>query len=113
MNGYLKPDRHLPVIFFYIHVTRLRLKTDSLAYALCGAAAVVSLVQSGTALPPALLRVAARADMPQQARGAVQDIAYRSMRMWGRANALVKLLVAKPPFGARSKLARQRIGALV
>jgi 16S rRNA (cytosine967-C5)-methyltransferase len=73
------------------------LKTDSLAYALHGAAQAAASVQGGTALPQALTRIAGRNEAAAQARGAVQDIAYRSMRQWGRANVLLDRLVAKPP----------------
>lgn len=78
-------------------VQKSSLKTDSLAYALQGAAAALALVQSGTALPPALAQVWSRTDLPPQVRGAIQDLAYRSMRQWGRANALLDSLAAKPP----------------
>lgn len=73
------------------------LKTDSLAYALLGAAHAVALVRNGTALPQALARIFAKFNPPAQARGAIQDIAYRTMRRWGQANALLALLAKKPP----------------
>ncbi|OGB27599.1 MAG: 16S rRNA (cytosine(967)-C(5))-methyltransferase [Burkholderiales bacterium RIFCSPLOWO2_02_FULL_57_36] len=73
------------------------LKTDSLAYALLGAAYAVALVRKGTALPQALAQTFARFDPPAPARGAIQDIAYRTMRRWGQANALLTLLTQKPP----------------
>lgn len=78
-------------------MAKLRLKPDSLALSLYGAAQAVALVQSGTALPPALARVAQSLDLSDAARGAQQDIAYRSMRQWGRASALLKLLAARTP----------------
>lgn len=78
-------------------MAKLRLKPDSLALSLYGAAQAVALVQSGTALPPALARVAQALDLSDGARGAQQDIAYRSMRQWGRASALLQLLAARTP----------------
>jgi 16S rRNA (cytosine967-C5)-methyltransferase len=70
---------------------------DSLALALHGAANAVALVRKGTALPQALAQVFAKTDPPAQARGAIQDIAYRTMRRWGQTNALLALLTQKPP----------------
>ena len=80
-----------------VHVTKHPLKTDSLAFSLAGAAQVVTFVRSGTALPQALERVLARTDAPSQARGAIQDIAYRTMRCWGTAEVLIGLLVNRAP----------------
>lgn len=74
-----------------------RLKPDSLALSLYGAAQAVSLVQSGTALPPALAKTAQALELSDAARGAQQDIAYRSMRQWGRATALLARLAVRPP----------------
>jgi 16S rRNA (cytosine967-C5)-methyltransferase len=73
------------------------LKTDSLAFSLLGAAHAVALVRSGTALPQALSHVFAKTDVPAQARGAMQDIAYRTLRQWGRTDALLALLAKKTP----------------
>lgn len=73
------------------------LKSDSLAYGLLGAAHAVALVKKGTALPQALAQVFARIDPPAPARGAIQDIAYRTMRRWGQANALLAILAKKNP----------------
>jgi 16S rRNA (cytosine967-C5)-methyltransferase len=73
------------------------LKTDSLAFSLLGAAHAVALVRSGTALPQALSHVFAKIDTPPQARGATQDIAYRTMRQRGRVDALLALLTTKAP----------------
>lgn len=73
------------------------LKTDSLAFSLRGAALAVAQVRSGTALPQALAYVFAQGATPPQARGAMQDIAYRSMRHLGRAEALLALLASKAP----------------
>ena len=73
------------------------LKTDSLAFSLRGAALAVAQVRSGTALPQALAYVFAQNPSPPQARGATQDIAYRTMRQLGRAEALLALLASKAP----------------
>lgn len=69
---------------------------DSLAFALIGAAQAVALVQSGNALPHALSRIFTEyADQPS-ARGAIQDLAYRTMRKLGRAETLLAVLTEKP-----------------
>ncbi|TFW16220.1 16S rRNA (cytosine(967)-C(5))-methyltransferase RsmB, partial [Massilia arenosa] len=47
--------------------------------------------------PQALARVAAIMDATPQARGAIQDIAYRTMRHLGRAETLLSLLAPKQP----------------
>jgi 16S rRNA (cytosine967-C5)-methyltransferase len=73
------------------------LKTDSLAFALLNAARAVAQVREGTALPQALAKVFSQANAPAQARGATQDIAYRTMRRLGRAEALLSRLTSKPP----------------
>jgi 16S rRNA (cytosine967-C5)-methyltransferase len=73
------------------------LKTDSLAFSLLRAARAVALVRSGTALPQALAQVLAKDEAAAQARGAIQDIAYRTMRQWGRAEAIIGLLLKKTP----------------
>jgi 16S rRNA (cytosine967-C5)-methyltransferase len=78
-------------------LVKLRLKPDSLALSLYGAAQAVALVQSGTALPPALSKTAQTLGLSDAARGAQQDIAYRSMRQWGRASALLARLATRPP----------------
>jgi 16S rRNA (cytosine967-C5)-methyltransferase len=73
------------------------LKPDSLAFCLLGAANAVAQVRSGTALPQALAIVFAQSGAPQQARGAIQDIAYRTMRQLGRSEALIGLMTSKAP----------------
>ncbi|HVK95231.1 MAG TPA: 16S rRNA (cytosine(967)-C(5))-methyltransferase RsmB [Noviherbaspirillum sp.] len=80
-----------------ISVSKSQLKTDSLAYALLGAAYAVAKVKAGTALPQALAGVFASSDAPAQARGAIQDIAYRTMRRLGQAEALLAQMVNKKP----------------
>lgn len=73
------------------------LKTDSLAFGLLNAARAVAKVGTGTALPQALAAVAAQSNAPAQARGAMQDIAYRAMRQQGRAEVLLGLMTNKRP----------------
>jgi 16S rRNA (cytosine967-C5)-methyltransferase len=77
----------------------MTLKPDSLAFALHGAALAVQQVRAGQALPQALTRVFERAgaDLTPQARGAIQDLSYRSMRALGRVDALLARLAAKAP----------------
>jgi 16S rRNA (cytosine967-C5)-methyltransferase len=76
---------------------KTNLKTDSLAFGLLGAARAVVQVREGTALPQALGNVFTQTNAPPQARGAMQDIAYRTMRRLGRAEALLSKLTSKPP----------------
>lgn len=73
------------------------LKSDSLSYTLRSAAHAVALVRAGTALPQALTRVYSYAETSVQARGAIQDIAYRTMRGLGRAEILLGLLTTRAP----------------
>ncbi|HZW13704.1 MAG TPA: 16S rRNA (cytosine(967)-C(5))-methyltransferase RsmB [Noviherbaspirillum sp.] len=76
---------------------KLHLKTDSLAFSLLGAARAVARVKDGTALPQALSAMFAQINAPAQARGAMQDIAYRAMRQLGRTEVLLGMLANKPP----------------
>ncbi len=78
-------------------MTATALKNDSLAYSLLGAARAVALVRTGTALPQALARTSSALQASPQTRGAMQDIAYRTMRLRGRADALVQAMTSKPP----------------
>jgi 16S rRNA (cytosine967-C5)-methyltransferase len=73
------------------------LPSDSLAYSLLGAAFALVQVREGTALPQALAKVFNDLNPAVQARGAIQDIAYRTMRRRGRAEALLAILASKPP----------------
>jgi len=73
------------------------LKNDSLAYSLHGAARAVARVGQGSALPQALAQVFAAAAAPPQARGAMQDIAYRALRRHGLTEVLLALLVKRRP----------------
>jgi 16S rRNA (cytosine967-C5)-methyltransferase len=76
---------------------QVSLKTDSLAYALHGAACAVAEVRNGTALPAALAQLFAQADPPPQARGAIQHLSYLTMRRLGLVDALLPALANKPP----------------
>ena len=73
------------------------LKPDSLALCLLGAANAVAQVRSGAALPQALLTAFGVTNAAPQARGAIQDIAYRTMRQLGRSEALLGLMTSKAP----------------
>lgn len=73
------------------------LKGDSLAFALLGAAASLARVRTGMALPQALAEVFQAYEAAPQARGAMQDIAYRSMRQLGRSEALLATMTSKAP----------------
>jgi 16S rRNA (cytosine967-C5)-methyltransferase len=75
----------------------IAIKPDSLSFALIGAAQAVAFVLEGIALPQALARVFTQSDPLPQTRGAIQDIAYRTMRQVGRADALITLMTSKPP----------------
>ncbi len=74
----------------------LHLAPDSLAFALDGAAQAVGAVRAGAALPAALQTVMASTSHAA-ARGATQDIAYRTMRRLAVADALLHKLVRKAP----------------
>ena len=76
---------------------RPALKADSLAFALLGAASSLARVRTGTALPQALGEVFHTYEATPQARGAMQDIAYRTMRQLGRSEALLALMTSKAP----------------
>lgn len=51
----------------------------------------------GTALPAALKQVFDSSEAPPQARGAIQDIAYRTLRRLAHADAALATLTDKPP----------------
>ncbi|WP_426194291.1 16S rRNA (cytosine(967)-C(5))-methyltransferase RsmB [Massilia sp. DWR3-1-1] len=74
-----------------------RLKADSLALCLLGAANAVAQVRSGTTLPQALTTAFGVTQATPQARGAIQDIAYRTMRQLGRSETLLGLMTSKAP----------------
>ncbi len=73
------------------------LKQDSLAFAMLGAATAAVQVQQGTALPQALAAVFANNNATPQARGAIQDIAYRAMRQLALSEILTGLMAPKAP----------------
>ncbi|MDY7577300.1 16S rRNA (cytosine(967)-C(5))-methyltransferase RsmB [Herbaspirillum sp. RTI4] len=77
--------------------TTLSLHHDSLAFQLHGAARAVSRVLAGGALPLALTQVFTEMDAPPGTRGAIQDIAYRTIRGLGMAEVLLGLLTTKAP----------------
>lgn len=76
-------------------MSKTLLKPDSLAFSLLGAARAVAQVKAGAALPQALTTVSA--DASPQARGAMQDLAYRTMRRLGRCESLLGLMTDKRP----------------
>lgn len=78
-------------------MTDFSLKTDSLAYALLGAAQAVADVRAGVALPQALRRIFTSDGISPQARGAIQDLSYLSMRKLGLSDGLLMLLADQPP----------------
>ena len=73
-------------------------KPDSLAFALTGAASALMQVEGGTALPRALASVFESMQASPAARGAIQDLSYRSMRNWGSSQALLGALTEKQPY---------------
>ncbi len=74
----------------------MKLHDESLAFALAGAARALAAVESGQALPRALAGVfEGRISAPS--RGAIQDLAYRSLRRWGLASALLRELAERAP----------------
>ncbi|BAO85084.1 16S rRNA (cytosine(967)-C(5))-methyltransferase RsmB [Caballeronia cordobensis] len=77
-------------------LSALHLAPDSLAFALDSAAQAVGAVRAGSALPAALQTVIGTGKHAA-ARGAVQDIAYRTMRRLALADALLHKLVRKAP----------------
>lgn len=78
-------------------IRRPDLPPDSLAFALAGAAYAVAGVAGGVALPAMLSRVFHTVTPLPQAAGAIQDIACRTMRQFGLARRLLRLMVRKTP----------------
>lgn len=72
------------------------LKNDSLACSLYFAANAISDVNDGVALPQALSRVFQANHYPSSTHGAIQDIAYQSMRLKGLTDQLLIQLANKP-----------------
>lgn len=75
----------------------IELPPDSLAFALICAAHAVAGVANGVALPAMLSRVFHTQRPSPQAAGAIQDIAYRTMRQFGLSRRLLRLMVKKTP----------------
>lgn len=73
------------------------LSQDSLAFSLLAAAQAVTLVRGGNALPQALSQIFSKSRAPAQARGAIQDISFRTMRRLGRAETLLAAMTQKQP----------------
>jgi 16S rRNA (cytosine967-C5)-methyltransferase len=80
-------------------LSALHVAPDSLGFALDAAAQAVDAVRRGTALPAALSAVFAQMPSGAQAlaRGATQDVAYRTMRRLGSVDWLIGKLVSKAP----------------
>lgn len=76
---------------------RPQLPEDSLALALLGAASALARVKAGINLPQALGAVFAAWGAGPQARGAIQDLAYRAMRQLGRSEILLGMMTSKAP----------------
>lgn len=74
----------------------ISLSTESLAFRLLAAARAVASVRQGTALPQALETVFRQVG-DASARGAVQDISYRTMRSLALTDALCRQLASRPP----------------
>ncbi|CAB3781153.1 Ribosomal RNA small subunit methyltransferase B [Paraburkholderia caffeinitolerans] len=77
----------------------IHLAPESLGFALDTAAHIVGSVRAGAALPAALTSTFAALphEFAATARGAVQDIAYRTMRRLGTVDWLIKQRVSKAP----------------
>jgi 16S rRNA (cytosine967-C5)-methyltransferase len=93
----LKPSYHPDVKPVLQPRFKPDLRPDSLAFCLLGAANAVAQVRTGTALPQALAKIFVQTGASPQARGAMQDLAYRTMRQWGRTQALIGLMTSKTP----------------
>lgn len=91
----LKPSYEVQQHFQPDYVPNL--PPDSLALALLGASNAIAQVGAGTALPQALSHVFTTFGVTPQARGAIQDLAYRSMRQMGRSETLLGLMTTKAP----------------
>nr|WP_245591250.1 16S rRNA (cytosine(967)-C(5))-methyltransferase RsmB [Derxia gummosa] len=70
---------------------------STLAGQIALAAELSARVRAGTALPQALAALAVEARLDAAARGAVQDIAYRTMRQRGLADGLLDKLATRRP----------------
>ncbi len=87
--------------FFLFILTVMRLPRESLAFAMSAAAQAVDRVREGSALPQALELGFTQLQLtgPEHAgvRGAIQDIAYRTLRGVGKAEAVLQQLATRPP----------------
>jgi 16S rRNA (cytosine967-C5)-methyltransferase len=72
------------------------LAPDSLAYALLFSARACAEVRAGRAVPEVLEALRANVTVPS-ARGAIQDLCYRTMRLRGTADALVDAFCTRRP----------------
>lgn len=72
-------------------------KMDSLAFRLAGAADAVRQVATGRSLPDALQAACNALNADSPARGAIQDIAYHTMRKLGSARFLIESLTQRAP----------------
>jgi len=73
------------------------LPEDSLAYALVNAAGLIADVVGGNTLTDALATLwARRPDTPPAVRGAIQDLAYSTLRDYGRQDFILDRLLDKP-----------------
>jgi len=77
------------------------LPQNSLALALTGAALALARVDAGTSLPRALAEAFATLHAVPATRGAIQDLAYRSLRHWGVVKTVRSTLLDTPPKPAR------------
>lgn len=73
------------------------LPKDSLAFALLKAAKASEHVLKGQSLPDALAEIFSKEELSSQVMGAIQSIAYRTMRNLGMAQFLLKKLTFKLP----------------
>lgn len=74
-----------------------RLAPESLAFRLGGAADAVTRVAKGQSLPDALTAVFSDVSADTAARGAIQDIAYHTLRHLGLVRFLTRKLTTRPP----------------
>lgn len=74
-----------------------RLAPESLAFRLAGAADAVTRVAKGQSLPDALTAVFSDVSADAAARGAIQDIAYHTLRQLGLVSFLTRKLTTRPP----------------
>lgn len=91
---------------------RRSLPTDSLAHSIALAANLVSAVIGGQTLNTALQACRAADQDPATNWGAIQDLAYGTLRDFGRGDAILKMLLNKPlgePLQAMLRVAIHRL----